>query len=391
MPTPCDDTSFQCANHKCISRGKICDHEDDCGDKSDENGCYTGACDTDTRGGCQHNCTALEQGGYLCFCPRGYRVVESNPKLCEDTDECATFGHNCSQICTNYNGTFRCTCSEGFEQFSDGCIAEGSPPVILFTDGPEIRVLDVTNERQTSLIQGIRENRIQAIDFDPVHHIVYWSDTHDKTIKRSLIPNPANPNNGTGFPQDLDVKGLTKPSAVAVDWTAGNLYWMDTELSSNQPHGRIFASLLDGRYRRSIITTGLEQPRSLALDPEFGKLFWTDAGTTPKIESAWMDGTKRKVLVNEKLGYPSGITIDYYGGHRIYWCDSKLNTIDSMKIDGSDRVTVISGELHHPVSIDVFEGYLLWVTRDSGEIYKQDKFGRGVNVRVRRGLENPSE
>ncbi|XP_022241765.1 low-density lipoprotein receptor-related protein 2-like [Limulus polyphemus] len=342
IPTPCDDTSFQCANRKCIPRSKICDHEDDCGDKSDENGCYTGTCGMITRGGCQHNCTALEQGGYLCVCPRGYRVVESNPKLCEDIDECATFGHNCSQICTNYNGTFRCTCSEGFKQFSDGCVAAGSPSVMLFTDGPEIRVLDVTNERQTSLIQGVRENQIQAIDFDPVHR------------------------------------------------KFRNLYWMDTELSSNQPHGRIFTSLLDGRYRRSIVTSGLEQPGSLALDPELGKLIWTDAGTTPKIELAWMDGTKRKVLVNEKLGYPSGITIDYYGGHRIYWCDSKLNTIDSMKMDGSDRVTVSSGDLHHPVSIDVFEDHLFWVTRDSGEIYKQDKFGRGVKVRVRRGLENPT-
>ncbi|XP_013773508.1 low-density lipoprotein receptor-related protein 2-like isoform X2 [Limulus polyphemus] len=387
-PVKCENTEFQCLKQKCIPHSKVCDHKDDCGDMSDENGCHTGTCDTVTRGGCKHNCTALEKGGYICVCPKGYKVMESNPKQCEDIDECAKFGHNCSQICTNYNGTYRCSCKKGFKAYLGGCVAGDPPAVVMIASGSEIRMLDEQNRRQSSLIQ--EESQIFAIDYDPIHNIVYWTDTSDKTIKRSFIPNPSDPNDGTGYPQNLEVKGLAKPSAIAVDWTAGNLYWMDTDLSGNRPHGRIFASLLDGRYRLAIISTGLEHPDSLALDPELGKLFWTDAGSSPKIESAWMDGSRRKMLVNDKLGYPSGITIDYEGGHRLYWCDSKLNTIESMKVDGSDRVTVISGDLIHPVSLDLFEDHLFWVTR-SGAIYKQDKFGRGIKVRVRRELQNPTD
>lgn len=120
-------------------------------------------------------------------------------------------------------------------------------------------------------------------------------------------------------------------------------------------------------------------------------MFWSDAGQSPKIEMSWMDGTKRKIVVNERLGYPSGLVIDYEGGHRLYWCDSKLNTIESSNVDGSNRVTVIHGELHHPKSIDIFEDQLYWITRDTGEIFKQDKFGRGVKVRVKRALEQATD
>lgn len=49
-----------------------------------------------------------------------------------------------------------------------------------------------------------------------------------------------------------------------------HLYWMDTDLSSARPKGRIFVSELDGRYRHAIVSYGLETPTSLALDPEFG-------------------------------------------------------------------------------------------------------------------------
>ena len=120
-------------------------------------------------------------------------------------------------------------------------------------------------------------------------------------------------------------------------------------------------------------------------------MFWSDSGSVPKIESSWMDGTKRKVIVQEKLASPTGLVIDFEGGHRIYWADSKHNTIESIKPDGTSRVTVIQGDLHHPNSLDLFEDQLFWVTRDTGEIFKQDKFGRGVKVRVKRALEQASD
>ena len=86
-------------------------------------------CFQGTRGGCEHRCNNLPGGGYLCLCDSGYVVNPENPKKCIDVDECQTFGHNCSQICTNMNGrngTYLCSCRDGFElsdQFSGVCRA----------------------------------------------------------------------------------------------------------------------------------------------------------------------------------------------------------------------------------------------------------------------------
>ena len=120
-------------------------------------------------------------------------------------------------------------------------------------------------------------------------------------------------------------------------------------------------------------------------------MFWTDSGTVPKIESSWLDGTHRKIVIGDKLETPTGIAIDYNGQHRIYFSDPKANSIESCRTDGSDRVMVLKGELFHPISLDIFEDQVYWVTRDSGEIYRQDKFGRGVKVRVRRSLEHATD
>ncbi|XP_067141896.1 low-density lipoprotein receptor-related protein 2 isoform X5 [Centruroides vittatus] len=383
-PPSCKKGQFKCANGKCIELTKVCDHEDDCRDLSDEVGCNVGKCDTVTKGGCQHNCTSLKDNGYICICDKGYKVNSKDTKLCDDVDECANFGNNCSQICTNTKGGYTCSCHEGFQQYGRHCAATAdSNLLVLYAVGPEIRSLDPRLQIQSSVINN--QTRIQAFDFDPVRDIVYWADSFDKTIKRSFLPDTKH--QGTGYAQNLELKGITKPTAIAVDWVGRTLYWMDINLSGNKPQGRIFVGHLDGRYRHTVVSTGLENPTSLALDPELGLMFWTESGTLPKIESAWMNGNKRKSLADEKLGHPTGLTVDYAQNHRIYWCDTKENVIESMNADGSDRKTVLGGDLHHPSGLDIFEDHMYWIEKDSGEIYHQDKFGRGVKVRARRSLE----
>lgn len=195
----------------------------------------------------------------------------------------------------------------------------------------------------------------------------------------------------TGFAQDLNMKGNSKPTALAIDWVADNLYWTETDRTGSKPRGRVMVAKTDGRYRRAVVSVGIESPTSLALDPQMGRMFWSDSGSAPKIEISWMDGSKRRPLVTDGIRHPAGLTIDHAMDHAIYWVDTKLNTVEMMKQDGTNRKTILRGEmLKHPISLDVFESSLFWVTRDSGELVKQDKFGRGVPVIVAKDLVNPS-
>lgn len=155
--------------------------------------------------------------------------------------------------------------------------------------------------------------------------------------------------------------------------------------------GKVVVAKSDGRYRRSLISSALESPSSIAVDPEKGKMYWADSGTIPIIETAWLDGTNRKILVSDAMGHPTGISIDFAMDHTIFWADTKLNTIESVKPDGSARQVLIRGDyLKHPVSLDVFESSVFWVTRDTGEVVRQDKFGRTDPVVLAQDLLNPS-
>ena len=386
-------TQYKCANKKCIDRAQVCDYADDCGDSSDELGCHhSNTCSDLTLGGCEHHCFNITDGGYICACNPGYIIAAENRKKCNDIDECATGTHTCSHICTNLNGTYSCSCRDNFhlsDAMSGVCKALKEDVTLIFANGPEIRGIDMNLQNEFDVIQ--EEKRIEALDYNGKTQLIFWADSYDKTIKRSYMVNAKDGQAKIGFAQDLNMKGNSKPTAVSVDWVADNLYWAETDRTGSKPRGRILVAKTDGRYRRAVVSAGLEIPTSIAVDPQLGRMFWSDAGSAPKIEVSWMDGSKRRPLITEAIRHPAGITIDYAQDHTIYWVDTKLNTIESMRPDGTMRHTIIKGDmLHHPVSLDVFESNLYWVTRDTGELVRQDKFGRGVSVVVQRNLVNPS-
>ncbi|CAN0069203.1 unnamed protein product [Lampetra planeri] len=62
---------------------------------------------------CSQECANV-YGSYQCYCRRGFRPSESNPRACEDIDECTLFsgGNLCTHRCLNSIGSFQCTCPE---------------------------------------------------------------------------------------------------------------------------------------------------------------------------------------------------------------------------------------------------------------------------------------
>lgn len=145
----------------------------------------------------------------------------------------------------------------------------------------------------TSIIDFLTQ--IESIDFDPHSHLVFWTDTKELSIRRSYIPESSN-GVEIGHPQSIATFTKTaKPVGLSVDWVAQNLYWIEVDTSSMK--GQVVVAKSDGRYRRSLISRGIDTPTSVAANPILGEMFWSQAGSNPRIETAWMDGIIRLYLL----------------------------------------------------------------------------------------------
>ena len=57
---------------------------------------------------------------------------------------------------------------------------------------------------------------------------------------------------------------LATPEGLAVDWIAGNIYWVESNLD------QIEVAKLDGTLRTTLLAGDIEHPRAIALDPRDG-------------------------------------------------------------------------------------------------------------------------
>ncbi|XP_006902182.1 PREDICTED: low-density lipoprotein receptor-related protein 2 [Elephantulus edwardii] len=384
-PRPCTEDEFKCSNGHCIPQTNVCDNVDDCGDHFDETGCNQGEQRSCAENICQHNCTQLNEGGFICTCRPGYKAGTLNRNLCLDIDECELFG-TCPQNCHNTKGGYECACAEGFksmgQSYGKRCAAEGDSPLLLLPDNIRIRKYNMSSERYSDYLED--EEHIQAIDYDwdpegtglsIIYYSVLGQDSNFGSIKRAYIPNVDTGGNNIVQEVNLNLKYIAQPNGLAVDWVGRHIYWSDSRTK------RIEVAKLDGRYRKWLITTLLDLPAALVVNPKLGLMYWTDWGKESKIECAWMDGQHRQVLVSTDLGWPTGISIDYVNNDRIYWSDLKENIIESIKYDGTDR-KVISNEARSPFSLDVFEGQIYWSSKERGDIWRKDKFGSGRSEKL---------
>ncbi|CAL1534783.1 unnamed protein product, partial [Lymnaea stagnalis] len=78
---------------------------------------------TESNGLCQHNCTNTE-GSFICSCRQGFRLDATNKKTCRDVNECEEQTSQCKHTCKNTEGSYNCSCYEGYNLKSDGYTCE---------------------------------------------------------------------------------------------------------------------------------------------------------------------------------------------------------------------------------------------------------------------------
>uniref|UniRef100_A0A8C5MM23 EGF-like domain-containing protein n=1 Tax=Leptobrachium leishanense TaxID=445787 RepID=A0A8C5MM23_9ANUR len=363
----CKSPSHTCANNTsiCLPPEKLCDGNDDCGDDSDEGDLYQ--CSLNN-GGCSHNCTVAPGEGIVCSCPLGMETGPDN-KTCQIQSFCAKH-LKCSQRCEQEKLAVKCSCYDGWvlEADNENCRStDPFKPFIIFSNRHEIRRIDLHKGDYSVLVPGLR-NTI-ALDFHLNQSTLYWTDVVEDKIYRGKLSE-------SGV---IIQHGLATPEGLAVDWIAGNIYWVESNLD------QIEVAKLNGSMRTTLLAGDIEHPRAIALDPRNGILFWTDWDSSmPRIEAASMSGEGRRTIHKEtgSGGWPNGLTVDYLE-ERILWIDARSDAIYSAKYDGSGHIEVLKGHeyLSHPFAVTLYGGEVYWTDWRTNTLAKSNKW-TGHNVTV---------
>uniref|UniRef100_A0A674JJU7 LDL receptor related protein 1 n=1 Tax=Terrapene triunguis TaxID=2587831 RepID=A0A674JJU7_9SAUR len=325
-------------------------------------------------GGCSHNCTVAPGEGIVCSCPLGMELGTDN-RTCQIQSYCAKH-LKCSQKCEQDKYNVKCSCYEGWMLEPDGesCRSlDPFKPFIIFSNRHEIRRIDLQKGDYSVLVPGLR-NTI-ALDFHLNQSSLYWTDVvEDKIYRGKLLENGAL----TSFEVVIQY-GLATPEGLAVDWIAGNIYWVESNLD------QIEVAKLDGTMRTTLLAGDIEHPRAIALDPRYGILFWTDwDASLPRIEAASMSGQGRRTIHKEtgSGGWPNGLTVDYLE-KRILWIDARSDAIYSALYDGSGHMEVLRGHeyLSHPFAVTLYGGEVYWTDWRTNTLAKANKW-TGHNVTV---------
>ena len=86
----------------------------------DECALGTDNCDNDNA-----DCTNIDTSpGFYCTCHDGFDDQNNDGSLCVDRNECTNGEHNCDEHaqCTNTDGSYTCTCNDGWEGDGFSCI-----------------------------------------------------------------------------------------------------------------------------------------------------------------------------------------------------------------------------------------------------------------------------
>jgi DNA-binding beta-propeller fold protein YncE len=110
-------------------------------------------------------------------------------------------------------------------------------------------------------------NRVLNIAYDPAGDKIYWAESYSPWTGGTPHIRRSNPD-GTGA-EDLVLSGLNNPFSLALDIIARKIYWGDRNLRT------IFRANLDGTEIQTV-ARGISDPTAIAIDSTSGLLYYAN-------------------------------------------------------------------------------------------------------------------
>ncbi len=200
---------------------------------------------------------------------------------------------------------------------------------------------------------------------DPELHLtvgkIYWTQTNG-VLRR------ANPD-GSNL-EDV-VTELGYASGLAVDRTAGKVYWVDHALNGIQ------RANLDGSNIENLVSapdTQSPADLALALDVNGGKMYWTGHAMT-SVRRANLDGSNVEDFITG-LTNPNSVILDVPRG-KIYWTSG--NSVHRANLDLSDTEEILTDFAYH-MAIHAEQEQVYW-TR-GGQVRRANLDGSGEEILI---------
>jgi hypothetical protein len=155
---------------------------------------------------------------------------------------------------------------------------------------------------------------------------------------------------GSGL-QTLQSEPVGFEDGLAVDPTAGKMYWTDTEA------GVISSANMNGTETQIMIDDSGEEPLGVALDVAGGKIYWTDA---EGVKRANLNGSERQLLTKEPA---RGLLALDLTAQQIYWADWPSGDIKTAAMAPEPTVTniIIKQPAPFGVAVDHAGGKVYWL------------------------------
>lgn len=217
---------------------------------------------------------------------------------------------------------------------------------------------------------------LRAVAVDSTAGKMYWTDVNNFRIARSNL-------NGSNV-EDVITSGLIFPSAITVDESVGRLYWLDQDfwLAAANVDGSDFTILNETVTHRGV-----------ALDTASGKVYWSTSDTMfkGKILRSNLDGSFPEIVVTSAMPEfkPNAIALDLAGG-KVYWTDYVIDAVCRADLDGTDfEILWVAGANHNPrgITLDLANGKMYWgqdndFEATSGRIMRADLDGLNAEILI---------